>query len=432
MGMFAKAKQEQPYWLELSKGSIGEITCTDSETKELLQSISLRTEDLKLLNVFQRVINENLSEVVESFYSTILTRKDLYEKIEQFSSIEKLRTVLSVHIKEIFNGVIDDTYLMKRYRVASVHYKIGLDTKWYFCGFQNLNSTIFSLVYKTASHPEDQQALINAVSKVFNFEQQLVIEAYEREHRREKERTYEEVKAEVKNKILYISEELAALSEGTRQSMTAVTANSQKMNKIIMQYIGQGFESREIAKEGQKMLIQSTTKIQTIRDYTSEVHDSMKSLDESLKQIYKFVGLVQDIADQTNLLSLNSAIEAARAGEHGRGFAVVADEVRKLADQTKTSISEIYAIVGTSTKFMEEVLSSVTKVQEVVQVGAADFCSAESTFNNIIDSMEHSLDDTSEVEKSLEYFLGLIEEIASSVCLVAEQAEILNEAASTL
>src|SRR5690606_22846435 len=95
----------------------------------------------------------------------------------------------------------------------------------------------------------------------------------------------------------------------------------------------------QLTADGTNLMKASVNQMNRIDEIVSDAVNKVQGLDQQSSEISNLVSVIKDIADQTNLLSLNAAIEAARAGEHGQGFAVVAHEVRKLAEQVASSVS---------------------------------------------------------------------------------------------
>lgn len=138
--------------------------------------------------------------------------------------------------------------------------------------------------------------------------------------------------------LLRTSEEQSTGVSEQAASVTETSAAAEEMSKSAMQ-IG---DNIKIILDAAIHALEGMMKI---KDSIEDTNGSISSLDEKSRQIGSIIELIDDVADQTNLLAVNAAIEAARAGEQGRGFTVVADEIRKLSDSTAKSTGEITALI---------------------------------------------------------------------------------------
>jgi methyl-accepting chemotaxis protein len=123
----------------------------------------------------------------------------------------------------------------------------------------------------------------------------------------------------------------------------------------------------EIATEHRHTIATAIERLVGAKAFVGESGTQIEGLSRSVRRITEFIAVIRELADQTNLLSLNAAIEAARAGEHGKGFAVVADEVRKLAEQSAKASGEAGDIVGAFEEQMRRVAFQMSRGQAIVQ-----------------------------------------------------------------
>jgi len=154
-------------------------------------------------------------------------------------------------------------------------------------------------------------------------------------------------------------------------------ANTQEMSASIVQVAGNAERVRsestvtdQQVRDGRNEVAALSKGMGSISETVADVVSEMQSLDHASRQIGEILGLIEEIADQTNLLALNAAIEAARAGEHGRGFAVVADEVRKLAENSASSTKQIGTLVADIQRRTGAVLDRTARANSLVQNNA--------------------------------------------------------------
>jgi methyl-accepting chemotaxis protein len=139
------------------------------------------------------------------------------------------------------------------------------------------------------------------------------------------------------------------------------------------------------AQQGSGVVAEVVTGMRRIADSSSAVAARITSLGKSSAEIGKIAAVIDDIADQTNLLALNAAIEAARAGEQGRGFAVVADEVRKLAERTTTATKEIAGMIASIQQETQSAVEAMNVGGREVEAGVAKTTDAGQALQKIVE-----------------------------------------------
>ncbi|EDN68079.1 methyl-accepting chemotaxis sensory transducer [Beggiatoa sp. PS] len=180
---------------------------------------------------------------------------------------------------------------------------------------------------------------------------------------------------------------------GMANAVKKVSANAIESAEVAGQSVN-------IASKGANVVRNTITGMDNIREQIQETSKRIKRLGESAQEIGDIVGLIDDIADQTNILALNAAIQAAMAGEAGRGFAVVADEIQRLAERTSNAVRQIGALVNTIQGDTKEAVNSMDQsTTGVVKVSSI---------------AERAGDSLTEIEKVSVQLAGQIEKISQT------------------
>jgi len=249
------------------------------------------------------------------------------------------------------------------------------------------------------------------------------------------------------------TEQMAAGAEEQSSQTGEVATAVEQMTKTIVETTRNANAAAEnskhagqVAHEGGSAVENTIKGMQRIAEVVQSSAETVKKLGTSSDQIGEIVQVIDDIADQTNLLALNAAIEAARAGEQGRGFAVVADEVRKLAERTTKATKEIAEMIKQIQKDTSEAVVSMTTGTEEVDKGKKLAEHAGQSLKEIIEATIKVVDDINQVataseeqsssaeqiSKSIEMINNVTTETASGIHQVAKTAEDLNRLTSNL
>jgi twitching motility protein PilJ len=242
------------------------------------------------------------------------------------------------------------------------------------------------------------------------------------------------------------AEEIAQVSEavnGMAVSIDQVSYNAAESSSVAERSV-------EIANKGASVVQNTIDGMDNIRGQIQETAKRIKRLGESSQEIGDIVSLINDIADQTNILSLNAAIQASMAGDAGKGFAVVADEVQRLAERSGAAAKQISALVKTiqsdtneAVTSMEQTTSEVVRGTRLAQdagVALGEIESVSSSLAEIIENISDAARQQAASAGKISNTMKSIEDITSqttegtqaTVVAVGNLAEITNELRSSV
>ncbi len=208
----------------------------------------------------------------------------------------------------------------------------------------------------------------------------------------------------------------------TVSAMEQMNVTVQQVAQSATEAAEQSQAAREQAQEGAGIVEQSVSAILRVSEQAETMKTSMHQLGKQAQEIGAVLGVISDIADQTNLLALNAAIEAARAGEAGRGFAVVADEVRKLAEKTMQATSEVERAIGSIQRGAQDSIRMVNETGGLVDSASELATNSGRALQSIVELVTASSDQVRNIATAAEEQSATSDHINQAIDEVADMA----------
>lgn len=358
----------------------------------------LTQENLKAVCDLQEILNSNIEYITELHYEYILKSKSLKKIIEEHSTLEKLRKTFREYLKSLFSGIIDEEYCRKRQIIGAVHYNIKLYPEWYI-GAQGriLDALIPVLTERIGDRRKLSFALVS-LNKLIHFDSQIILKSYTEMFTYSMnetlcsavERTSDSKNIEMvintKEKIQKTVDSLEKIKSNMDVSRTD-WKRSEKEFTVLLQESDKSLLEMKITRD---KISESLSSIEKISSSYRELVKNWSGLNREIDNIRGVVSIIEDIAERTNLLSLNASIEAARAGKNGAGFAIVSSEVNKLSVQTAESAQNITRLVKTLVSEMKNMDAESRKMGDGLEEKVGNALKAADSLEQMKNSINQS------------------------------------------
>ena len=213
-----------------------------------------------------------------------------------------------------------------------------------------------------------------------------------------------------------VAQGVGSQAEDTESSLKEMSGFSDKLNIVYhgtAEMKENSDQAMEAIEKGKQMVYELSDKSKAAAEITNILIQNIAEVEENSANIGSIIETIREIADQTNLLSLNASIEAARAGEAGKGFAVVAEEIRKLAEQSAEAGTHIREIV--------------TVIQQKTEITSDSAKRAEEFLNNQAESIEGTVDIFSEINTNVTELIRVLGEVSNNMDnMITEKESVLQ------
>lgn len=362
----------------------GEIAVTDPMVAASLRFQGLTAQDVGVVAHWRSAIQPHLDHLVDAFYQHVQAEPGARKVLLDNTTVERQRPMLTAYIRTMFAGRVDDTYVAYRRRVGEVHDRIDLDAAYYLAMYEVIRRECSTAVEEAGASPAALRQFTEAFMRLALVDMGLCIDAFIESRRSRIVGRVSESAAQLalaSGGIAEGSQNLAEAASEQAATLEQVTATLEEVASLSRTSAGEAAAARTLADENQHLTSDGAVKM-------AELAQAMEAIREAAAATAKIVRTIDEVAFQTNILSINAAVEAAHAGEAGKGFAVVAEEVRSLATRAAGAARTTAELIDQSVERTKQGTAITDEVSQQLQAIASVGQTLQARVNVISDAAQ--------------------------------------------